>query len=375
MQDETVQKLMQISVARTFKTNEYICYEGQLGEEMYIVLSGVVGVYITSILGTQIEVAKISAGDFFGEMAVFDSLPRSASCVALEDVVCVEIGQDNIERLVAECPEITVQILKNMSSRIRKLDNSVFKSDKLLKNWSIPNFAVPSEYCYSHETAEPPHDPYFVESLAAPCPVCGEKVMLLNVKRNTMSLRKNRNDGRIIYKEFDPLWYDIWECPHCRYSNHYLRFFLVNPTQKNMIKRVLKEKHKKVLSEYSEYNSPFDLMFLRYIRAIHINLSINPDNNLQIGKLWLNLCWLFEDSEDKGMWYYTARQASEYLTKALEQDEIHDETSIHSIELTLASLYCVLGYKDLAVELCEKVLKFNNNQLKKFAFEIRAQVR
>lgn len=375
MEDETVKKLMQISVARSFKPKEYICYEGQLGEEMYIVLNGVVGVYITSILGTQMEVAQIKAGDFFGEMAVFDSLPRSASCVALEDVVCVAIGKNNIDRLVAECPEITIKLLENMSSRIRKLDNSVFKSEKLLKNWTIPNFEVPSEYCYSHEIAEPPHDPYFTDSINAPCPICGERVVVTNVKRNTMSLRKNRNDGRIIYKEFDPIWYDIWDCPHCHYSNHYLRFFGVDTVKKDMIKRVIKEKHRKVLREHTEYNSAFDLMFMRYIRAIHINLSINPDDNLQIGKLWLNLYWLFEESEDKGMWFYTAKKAAEYLAKALEKDEIQDETSFHSIELTLASLYIVLGYKSSAIELCENVLKFKNNQLKKFAFEIRAQIR
>lgn len=374
MQDETVRKLMQISVTRAFQPQEYICFEGQLGDEMYIVLKGEVGVYVTSTMGTQVEVAKITAGDFFGEMAIFDSLPRSASCIALDDVVCVAIGEDNIERLVAECPEITLKMLENMSSRIRKLDNSVYKNEKLLKKWKIPEFAVPTEYCYSHETQMPPFDPYLTETITAPCPICGKSIEVVNVKRKAMSLRKQRNDGRIIYKEFEPLWFDIWVCPHCSYSNHYLNFFLMDPFKKHMIERVLKEKHRAVLKQYTEFQSIFDQLFMRYIRAIHINESINPEDNLQLGKLWLNLYWLFEDSDDKGMWFYTARKASEYLEKALEKEEIQDDTSFHSIELTLASLYSLLGNKSAAIELCENVLKFNNNQLKKFAFEIRAHV-
>lgn len=375
MQDSTVKKLMQISVPRTFKPQEYICFEGQPGDEMYIVLKGNVGVYVTDVMGTPIEVAQIPMGDFFGEMAIFDSLPRSASCVALEDVICVAIGKSNIERFIAECPEVTLKMLENMSSRIRKLDDSLYKKDRPIQNWVIPDLTVPSEYCYSHGIDEPTCDPYFTETFTAPCPICGEKVEAVNVKRKSMSLRKQRNDGRLVYKEFEPLWFDIWVCPHCNYTNHYLSFFSVNAYKKDMIERVLREKHNDLVKRHTVYNSPFDQLFMRYIRAIHINLSINPEDNLKIGKLWLNLYWLFEDSDDKGMWFYTARKASEYLSKALERNEIQDETSLHSVELTLASLYSVLGDKAAVIELCDNVLKFNNNQLKKFAFEIRAQVR
>ena len=371
IQDETVKKLIQISVARSFKAQEYICYEGQPGDEMYIVLKGVVGVYVSSAVGTQTEVARITAGDFFGEMAVFDSLPRSASCIALDDVVCVAIGRDNIERLVSTCPEITVKILENMSSRIRRLDNSLYKNKRQLQKWQIPDFKVPSEYCYSHEIEEPPHDLSYTESITAPCPICGKSVTVLNLKRKSMSLRKHRNDGRITYKECEPLWYDVWVCPYCHYSNHYLSFFPMNPFKKDMIKRVLTEKHEAVIKEYSEYISPFDLLFLRYIRAIHINLSVNPEDNLLVGRLWQNLYWLFEESDDKGMMFYTAQQAANYLAKALEREEIQDEPSLHSIELSLASLYTVLGNTDAARELCDRVIRCDDNQLKKFAYEIK----
>lgn len=83
IKDETVQILMQICTPRTFKGNEYICYEGQPGSEMYIILRGSVGIYVSSAIETQIEISRITAGDFFGEMSIFDNLSRSASCIAL----------------------------------------------------------------------------------------------------------------------------------------------------------------------------------------------------------------------------------------------------------------------------------------------------
>lgn len=57
---------------------------------MYIILKGSVGIFITSVIGTLTQVATIKVGDFFGEMAIFDNLPRSASCIALEDTMAVD---------------------------------------------------------------------------------------------------------------------------------------------------------------------------------------------------------------------------------------------------------------------------------------------
>ena len=82
----------------------------------------------------------------------------------------------------------------------------------------------------------------------------------------------------------------------------------------------------------AQRKKPFDQLFMRCIRAIYINLSIDPDDNLKAGKLWLDLYRLFEESDDKGMWFYTARKASEYLAKALEKDEIQGETDRQSTE-------------------------------------------
>lgn len=64
MQPETIQQLKKISLPKQFPAKEYICHEGQPGSEMYIILKGSVGVYITSVIGTLTQVATIKEGDF-----------------------------------------------------------------------------------------------------------------------------------------------------------------------------------------------------------------------------------------------------------------------------------------------------------------------
>ena len=127
-------ELEQISEPKYFDKDEYVCYEGQLGKEMYIVLRGSRGVYITGVLGNLTRVATISEGQFFGEMAIFDSKPRSASCIALEDTVCIAINKGNLQKFLATCPDMAEVILSGMSGRIRKLNEELYKRSQNNKN-------------------------------------------------------------------------------------------------------------------------------------------------------------------------------------------------------------------------------------------------
>lgn len=374
IKEETIRRLTQISTVHSFNPQEYIYYEGEPGDKMYIVIKGVVGMYVNNAIDEQIEVARAEVGGIFGELAVFDNLPRSTSTIALEDVICVAIGRDKLDELVSSCPEIAIGIMESMCGRLRRLNNALYRGNRSIQNKKFPNFKVPAEYSGSHDVREPAHDLNFIESVSAPCPICGKNIMVLNLKKKKLTLRKHRGDGRLIYKECEPMWYDVWTCPYCHYSNHYVSFFPMNPFKKELIKRVLTEKHEPVLKQHFDLLSPFDVLFLRYLGAIHINRSLDPSNHLLPGKLWLNLYWLFEDCGDEAMKLYAAKEASNYISAAIEKEEIQDEQSLHSMELSLAALYITLGEPEKARVLCDNVLKYDDNQLKKFAYEIRGDM-
>ena len=145
IKEETIRRLTQISTVHSFNPQEYIYYEGEPGDKMYIVIKGVVGMYVNNAIDEQIEVARAEVGGIFGELAVFDNLPRSTSTIALEDVICVAIGRDKLDELVSSCPEIAIGIMESMCGRLRRLNNALYRGNRSIQNKKFPNFKVPAE--------------------------------------------------------------------------------------------------------------------------------------------------------------------------------------------------------------------------------------
>lgn len=373
-QEETVKALSEIGTPKSFEKGEYICYEGQQGREMYVILKGSVGVYLANLLGEQNEVSRIMPGDFFGEMAVFDYLPRSASCVALEDTLCIAIGRDRLSDFILTCPELAVRIVENLSKRIRKMDNLLCKTVNSVINKGVPEFSVPKEYEYSHYIAEPECDADFLAETEAECPICYGNMFVTNVKRGDMTLKRIKIDARARYKECDPLWYDIWTCPHCHYSNHYLSFFKMVPFKRDQIIRILEQQQKPELDKLSDFKTPFDLLFLRYLQAIHINMSVNSDDIYLIGHLWRSLYWLFDDAGDAKMSDYCRTEALKYLSKALEDNKIGDSSARQSTALFAANMYSAVNDRENALKMCEIAINGENAQIEAIALRLKDRI-
>jgi CRP-like cAMP-binding protein len=89
----------------TFPTGKAIIREGRVGAAFFIIVSGRVEV-VKDIDGPAPEVlANFSRGDFFGEIATFKHLPRSASVRALEDTQCLVIWRADFEGFISHFPE------------------------------------------------------------------------------------------------------------------------------------------------------------------------------------------------------------------------------------------------------------------------------
>lgn len=370
IQDETVKQLMAISKPISFSQNDYITTEGLPGSEMYIILKGSVGVYVTSALGTLTEVSRIMAGDFFGEMSIFDDLPRSASCIALEDTICVSISKRNLTSFFTNCPEMAAKLLENMSGRIRRLDNQLYKTERFVQNMHAPKFKLPEIYSFSHVVEEPPHDLNFTQAVTESCPICGKEITVLNLRRNIMRERRIDPDRRVHYVECEPLWFEVLSCPYCHYSNHHLSFFRMIPFKREFIKRILKEQHDPVLEEKKFLSTPFDHLVLRYLQAIHINEAVNSSDDLLIGMLWCDLYWLACDACDDMLSLYCAEQAALKLQKAVDGKKVKDDERC-SLALTLAHLFGVTGKKDMVQKYCELAAESTDSDVKTQAYRLK----
>jgi CRP-like cAMP-binding protein len=105
---------------KTYGNGDVIFAEGSVGKHMYVVVSGRVDIRMKAGDGEAV-VATLGKGDLFGEMALVDSLPRSASAIAVgDDTSVVEIDHAQFAYLVGQQPAFALVILKALSLRLRK---------------------------------------------------------------------------------------------------------------------------------------------------------------------------------------------------------------------------------------------------------------
>lgn len=102
---------------RTYPKDTMIFSEGQPGEELYIIQRG--SVKITKIVdNNEVLLAVLKSGDIFGEMALLESKPRSASAVAYEDCAVLAVNRENFQRMVGTQPQIVTRLTQLLAERI-----------------------------------------------------------------------------------------------------------------------------------------------------------------------------------------------------------------------------------------------------------------
>ena len=116
-------------IGKTYKDGEIICREGEEGRSMYVVQSGKVNV-VKKITDGELVLKTLETGDIFGEMALFDHLPRSATVRAEGEAVVLSIDKKGFFAKASKDPTLAFNILEGMSKRIRELDNEVARLKK-----------------------------------------------------------------------------------------------------------------------------------------------------------------------------------------------------------------------------------------------------
>ncbi len=91
--------------------------EREGGDELYIIRSGAMSVRIGIQDGTEREIALLREGEFFGEMAIFDNAPRSATCVAAEDSELLRLHKDDFFTMMRMAPIPAIKVMKNMLNK------------------------------------------------------------------------------------------------------------------------------------------------------------------------------------------------------------------------------------------------------------------
>jgi CRP-like cAMP-binding protein len=110
---------------RRFRRGEVIFHQGDPGDALFIVLSGRVKIALPAETGDEAILATLRPGDFFGELALLDGAPRSATAAAIEATETAVLARDRFRELLATEAGIRDTFLAALARELRRLTNHV----------------------------------------------------------------------------------------------------------------------------------------------------------------------------------------------------------------------------------------------------------
>lgn len=125
LSDAMLAAFVKASSVASFRRNQTIFRENEEGNALFIILSGKVKVTLIRSDGKEAILAILRAHEFFGEMALLDDQPRSATVVALENTRALTLTRQNFVNLIQENPKIVRNIMVTLSGRLRKANQRI----------------------------------------------------------------------------------------------------------------------------------------------------------------------------------------------------------------------------------------------------------
>lgn len=369
MDDSSVQNLLRFATPKQFRKGDYICHEGMPGDEMYIIVTGRVEVHIKNLNDDDALVDVKEAGGFFGEMSVLDNQPRSATCVATENTICIAIRRDQLTTMMVTCPEMAQGLLTDMAHRLRKMNDRIYKMENTETSVRIQPFVLPKgfrEHAFKEEKWAP--EKYLITTVSK-CPVCGRETAFHHLRMNEVMCLKVLNNQRHIYSGFEILWHFVWKCQKCGYANYHANFYKMPDVNHAMVLRLISMQNKYLERVITRY--PCDQVILDYYRAIHFNESFNSANVTLIAKLWRYLCWLYTDVDDLEMANFCRDKALFYYRYVHQkgQNTLQTEDSRQQCAMIIAELYLEKGEFEKARPYYDEVIKYKGKILAQHAYD------
>ena len=110
---------------RRFRRGETIFHLGDPGDALFIVMAGSIKITLPADTGDEAILATLRPGDFFGELALLDGAPRSATAVAIEATETYILPRDQFRELIATEPVMREALLATLAAEVRRLTHHV----------------------------------------------------------------------------------------------------------------------------------------------------------------------------------------------------------------------------------------------------------
>lgn len=123
--DQEIDTIMQMANRRVFNKSTMILLEEDAAETLFIIEYGSVKITRLNDEGREVILAILGSAEFFGEMALLDGQGRSANVMALEETALYTLVRRDFLDVLNRFPSISIQLLKEMTQRLRKSDQQI----------------------------------------------------------------------------------------------------------------------------------------------------------------------------------------------------------------------------------------------------------
>lgn len=124
LKPETLRAIAATGVVRSFPKNAIFINEGDVGDSLYIVISGRVKVYSSNPAGREVVIAFHGPGEYVGEMSL-DGSPRSASVMTLEPTTCALVTRASFREFILAHPDFALHLIEKLIQRVRLTTENV----------------------------------------------------------------------------------------------------------------------------------------------------------------------------------------------------------------------------------------------------------
>jgi CRP/FNR family transcriptional regulator, cyclic AMP receptor protein len=120
--DDDLRELAGGLAERRFKAGQIVINQGDVGDRMYIVAAGHLNIFLPGEDSRRVSLKDVARGEYFGEVALFDEKPRSASVLATTDVELLELRGETLAVYLERRPRAAVSVLRTVAQRLREAD-------------------------------------------------------------------------------------------------------------------------------------------------------------------------------------------------------------------------------------------------------------
>ncbi len=121
---ETLRAIAATGVVRNYAKNTILINEGDVGDSLYILISGRVKVFSSNTAGREIVIAFHGPGEYLGEMSL-DGCPRSASVLTLEPTSCALVPRASFREFILAHPDFALHLIEKLIQRVRLTTENV----------------------------------------------------------------------------------------------------------------------------------------------------------------------------------------------------------------------------------------------------------